>query len=70
MAVASGTGTAGEQNGAGLRVYANSAATSVNHGNIVITNLTSNTWSLSSVLGKVISLALAGQVDQSLLQLL
>ena len=52
MAVASGTGTAGEQNGAGLRVYANSAATSVNHGNIVITNLTSNTWSLSSVFGQ------------------
>jgi hypothetical protein len=52
MAVASGSSTAGEQNGAGFRVYANSSATSVNHGNIVIANLTSNTWSLSSVLGQ------------------
>ena len=52
MGVASGSGTAGEQNGAGFRVYANNLATSVNHGNIVIANLTSNTWSLSSVLGQ------------------
>jgi hypothetical protein len=52
MAVASGAGTAGEQNGAGFRVYANNSAANVNHGNIVIANLTSNTWSLSSVLGQ------------------
>jgi hypothetical protein len=52
MAVASGSGTAGEQNGTGLRIYANTVATSINHGNIIISNLTGNTWSLSSVLGQ------------------
>jgi len=52
MAVANGTGTAGEQNGTGLRIYANTSATSINHGNIIISNLTGNTWSLSSVLGQ------------------
>jgi len=52
MAVASTTGTAGEQNGTGFRIYANSVAASVNHGNIFISNLTGNTWSLSSVLGQ------------------
>jgi hypothetical protein len=52
MAVSSGAGTAGEQNGTGFRVYANTSATNINHGNIIISNLTSNTWSLSSVLGQ------------------
>jgi hypothetical protein len=52
MAVNNGSATAGEQNGTGLRIYANTAATSINHGNIIISNLTGNTWSLSSVLGQ------------------
>jgi hypothetical protein len=52
MAVANGTGTAGEQNGTGLRIYANTTATNINHGNIIISNLTGNTWALSSVLGQ------------------
>jgi hypothetical protein len=52
MAVASAAGTAGEQNGTGFRIYANSAAANINHGNIIISNLTGNTWSLSSVLGQ------------------
>lgn len=52
MAVASGTGTAGEQNSAGFRLLANSFATNVNHGNIIIDNVTGNTWALSSVLGQ------------------
>jgi hypothetical protein len=52
MAVGSGTATIGEQNGTGLRLLANNAATMVNHGNIIIANVTGNTWALSSVLGQ------------------
>jgi hypothetical protein len=52
MAIANAASSVGEQNGAGFRVYANSAAASVNHGNIVITNVTGNTWSMSSVFGQ------------------
>mgnify|MGYP006935478708 FL=1 len=52
LAVANGSAGGGELNGTGFRVTANGSAASVNHGNIFISNLTGNTWSLSSVLGQ------------------
>jgi hypothetical protein len=52
MAVTTSLGAAGEQNGNGFRVCTGVTAASIIHGSIIISNLTGNTWSLSSVLGQ------------------
>lgn len=51
MGVANASSTAGEQNGTGFRLVANTTAASVHHGSIRLENITGNTWTESAVLG-------------------
>ena len=52
QALNSGASSAGENNGSGMRLVANTAGTYFYHGAISIFNVTGNTWALSSILGQ------------------
>ena len=52
MGMANGSGNAGESNSTGLKVAANIVASNVFHGQIVLSNQTSNTWTEFGILGQ------------------
>ena len=52
QAIASASGSIGENNGAGFRLVANISATSVQHGQIIISNISGNSWTEFGILGQ------------------
>ena len=52
QAINSGSSSIGENNGAGFRLVANISATSVQHGQIIISNISSNSWTEFGILGQ------------------
>lgn len=52
QAIASASAAIGENNGAGFRLVANISATSVQHGQIIISNISGNSWTEFGILGQ------------------
>jgi len=52
QAIASAAGAIGENDGAGFRLVANISATSVQHGQIIISNISGNNWTEFGILGQ------------------
>jgi len=52
QAILSANAAIGENNGAGFRLVANIAATSVQHGQIIISNISGNNWTEFGILGQ------------------